>query len=64
MNGNWTGPYHEVSSELTAAYDVVHAAGGKTVLTLYDDIGCADGSSELTPVAFSRLYARSASGWA
>ncbi len=60
VNGNWTGDYAVVASKLTEAYDDVHAAGGRTALTLYaNDFGpdnCGDGAGELTPLQFSRQY--------
>jgi hypothetical protein len=60
VNGNWTGSYAAVAEKLTAAFDTVHAAGGRTALTLYaNNFGpenCGDGSGELTPVQFSQSY--------
>jgi hypothetical protein len=60
VNGNWTGPYEAVAAKLSEAYDVVHAAGGRTALTLYaNNFGpenCGDGTAELTPVQFSTRY--------
>jgi hypothetical protein len=60
VNGNWTGPYETVEAKLAEAYDIVHAAGGRTALTLYaNDFGpenCGDGTSELTPAQFSSRY--------
>jgi hypothetical protein len=60
VNGNWTGPYETVEAKLTESYEVVHAAGGRTVLTLYANAfgpeHCGDGESELTPVQFSERY--------
>jgi hypothetical protein len=43
VNGNWLGPRPEVAAKVAAAYDVVRAAGGKTVLTLLynEGQGCA-----------------------
>lgn len=34
VNGNWLGPVGDVSAKVSAAYDIVKAAGEKTVLTL------------------------------
>jgi hypothetical protein len=34
----------------------VSAAGYRSALTLYYNIGCGDGSAELSPVAFSQKY--------
>lgn len=56
VNGDWTGPYSTVSAKLAAAYQEVHAAGGRTALTLYYNVGCGDGPAELSPLAFSRRY--------
>jgi hypothetical protein len=56
VNGDWTGRYPTVSAKLTEAYDDVSAAGYRSALTLYYNVGCGDGSAELSPVAFSRKY--------
>jgi hypothetical protein len=60
VNGNWTGPYETVAAKLAESYEVVHAAGGRTALTLYANAfgpeHCGDGDSELTPVQFSERY--------
>jgi hypothetical protein len=56
VNGNWTGRYSTVEAKLTDAYNDVASAGKRTALTLYYNIGCGDGSSELDPVAFSQRY--------
>ncbi len=56
VNGNWTGKYATVEAKLTSGYDDVAAAGKRTALTLYDNIGCGDGPKELDPVAFSQKY--------
>jgi hypothetical protein len=45
--------YPVVSAKLTAAYKEVNAAGGRTALTLYYNVGCGDGPGELSPLAFS-----------
>lgn len=43
VNGNWLGPPDEVAAKTLAAYDLVKAAGKKTVLTLVynEGLGCA-----------------------
>jgi hypothetical protein len=56
VNGNWTGRYRVVASKLIGAYDAVSAAGGRTALTLYYNVGCGDGASELDPLSFSSKY--------
>jgi hypothetical protein len=56
VNGNWTGRYSTVEAKLTDAYDDVVSAGGRTALTLYYNIGCGDGPSELDPISFSERY--------
>jgi len=56
VNGNWLGSYSTVSAKLTKAYDAVSAAGGRTALTLYYNIGCGNGPSELDPIAFTKQY--------
>jgi hypothetical protein len=56
VNGNWLGPYTDVEAKLVEAYDAVSAAHQRTALTLYYNIGCGDGPSELDPLAFSRRY--------
>jgi hypothetical protein len=56
VNGNWLGPYPDVEAKLLEAYDAVSAAHQRTALTLYYDVGCGDGPSELDPLAFSRRY--------
>jgi hypothetical protein len=56
VNGNWTGPYADVSAKVYEAYQQVKAAGQKTELTLYYNNGCGDGASELDPVAFTNEY--------
>jgi len=56
VNGNWTGRYSTVEAKLTAAYDEVSAAGRRTALTLYYNVGCGDSSRELDPVTFSERY--------
>jgi hypothetical protein len=60
VNGNWTGEYAVVSEKLSAAFQVVNAAGAQTALTLYaNNFGpnnCGDGPGELTPVQFSERW--------
>lgn len=56
VNGNWLGPYTDVEAKLVEAYDAVSAAHHRTALTLYYNLGCGDGPSELDPLAFSRRY--------
>jgi len=56
VNGNWTGRYSTVEAKLTDAYDDVTAAGRRSALTLYYNIGCGDGPRELDPIAFSDRY--------
>ncbi len=56
VNGNWTGRYRVVETKLTDAYDDVAAAGHRSALTLYYNVGCGDGASELDPLAFSAQY--------
>ncbi len=56
VNGNWTGRYAAVGAKLTTAYDDVHAAGRRSALTLYYNIGCGDGAAELDPIAFTQRY--------
>ncbi len=64
VNGNWTGPYATVSEKLAVAYDDVHAGGGRSALTLYENAfgpdHCGDGEAELTPVQFSERYVSAA----
>ncbi len=60
VNGNWTGPYSTVATNLTNAYNAVAATGSHTALTLYSNEfaanNCGDGTSELTPVQYSQQY--------
>jgi hypothetical protein len=56
VNGNWVGRYPTVRDKLADAYKEVSAAGGRTALTLYYNVGCHDGAGELSPLAFSRKY--------
>ncbi len=56
VNGNWLGSYQSVSAKLTEAYQAVAARRYRTALTLYYNIGCGDGSRELSPIAFTREY--------
>jgi hypothetical protein len=60
VNGNWPGPYETVSAKLAESYGAVHAAGGRTALTLYENAfgpdHCGDGEAELSPTQFSERY--------
>ncbi len=60
VNGAWAGAPTAVEAKLRVAYDLVHAAGRATALTLYaNDFGpnhCGDGHAELTPLQFARRY--------
>jgi hypothetical protein len=56
VNGNWTGRYSAVEAKLTSAYNDVTAAGKRTALTLYYNVGCGDDPRELDPVTFSDRY--------
>ncbi|HEX8762633.1 MAG TPA: DUF4082 domain-containing protein [Candidatus Saccharimonadales bacterium] len=56
VNGNWTGNYNDVGAKITDAYNQVSAAGKRSALTLYYDIGCGNGPSELDPIAFSQQH--------
>jgi hypothetical protein len=56
VNGNWTGASSVVARKVLAAYDIVHAAGDRAALTLYDNQRCGDGPGELAPSAWSRRY--------
>lgn len=56
VNGNWTGPYADVSSKIYDAYKQVKAAGKRSELTLWYDDGCGNGPSELDPISFSQQY--------
>jgi hypothetical protein len=56
VNGSWVGQYSTVRDKLADAYREVNAAGGRTALTLYYNVGCHDGAAELSPLAFSRRY--------
>ena len=56
VNGNWLGSYSTVSAKLTNAYNAVSAAGGRTALTLYYNIGCGNGPSELDLITFTKQH--------
>jgi hypothetical protein len=56
VNGNWVGSYPTARAKLADAYEEVSAAGGRTALTLYYNVGCDDGPRELGPLAFSERY--------
>ncbi len=56
VNGNWTGRYSKVEAKLTDAHDDVAAAGKRSTLTLYCNIGSGHGPAELDPIAFTDRY--------
>jgi hypothetical protein len=56
VNGNWTGAYSDVSAKIYDAWQQVHAAGKRSELTLWYDVGCDNGPSELDPIAFTNQY--------
>ncbi len=58
VNGNWLGPPADVSAKVSAAYDIVKAAGKKTVLTLsYNEgLGCAASPPECAEAAQYEMY--------
>jgi len=56
VNGDWLGSYSAVAQRLITAYRDVHAAGLRTALTFYYNVGCGDGPSELSPIAFTKRY--------
>lgn len=56
VNGDWLGNYRIVSAKIAEAYHAVAARRYRTALTLYYNIGCGDGSQELSPTEFSRKY--------
>jgi len=56
VNGNWLGPVSDVVAKFVDAYSQAAALGKSTALTLYDNIGCGDGPSELGPLDFSARY--------
>jgi hypothetical protein len=41
VNGEWLGATADVVAKIVGAHEVVRAAGGRTALTLYDNIGCS-----------------------
>ncbi|NUR28952.1 MAG: hypothetical protein HOV83_24435 [Catenulispora sp.] len=50
VNGEWTGPSADTAAKTAAAYDVVHAAGKPTALTLYYNPDCwSDQAHEMLP---------------
>src|SRR5665213_1974963 len=59
-NGNWTGPYATGAARIAVAYRDVRRTRAHTALTLYANEyapnNCGDGSTELTPVQYSRQY--------
>jgi hypothetical protein len=56
VNGDWTGPYPVVAAKLEIAYRQVAARHLRSALTLYYNVGCGDGTAELSPLDFSRRY--------
>lgn len=58
VNGNWLGPPAEVSAKVSAAYDIVKAAGRKTVLTLMynEGLGCAASPPECAEAGQYEMY--------
>jgi hypothetical protein len=60
VNGNWTGPYATGAARIAVAYRDVRKTQAHTALTLYANEyapnNCGDGSTELTPVQYSRQY--------
>jgi hypothetical protein len=60
VNGNWTGPYATGAARIAVAYRYVRKVQAHTALTLYANEyapnNCGDGSSELTPLQYSRQY--------
>ncbi len=58
VNGNWLGPPADVSAKVSAAYDIVKAAGKKTVLTLVynEGQGCAASPPECAEAAQYEMY--------
>jgi hypothetical protein len=58
VNGDWTGSPDKVAAKVTAAYELVRAAGGSTALTLSYDPGCAStASNDMWNWADTRLSA-------
>jgi hypothetical protein len=52
VNGEWAGPSQTAAAKTVAAYDLVHAAGKPTALTLYYNPGCwSDSTHEMLPWA-------------
>jgi hypothetical protein len=60
LNGNWTGPYHQVAAKTRAAFSVLSQSSASLALTLYaNDFApnhCGDGEAELTPAQFAQRY--------
>ncbi len=58
VNGNWLGPPAEVSAKVSAAYDIVKAAGKRTVLTLVynEGLGCALSPEKCAKAAQYEMY--------
>lgn len=56
VNGNWTGPYQDVSAKIYDAYKQVEMAGKRSGLTLWYNDQCGNGQDELDPIAFSEQF--------
>lgn len=56
VNGSWLGNYASVQTKIIDAYQQIKAAGKRTALTLYYNIGCDDGPGELSPLAFTERF--------
>jgi hypothetical protein len=56
VNGDWTGPYSAVEAKLAVAYAQISPRHLPAALTLYQNAGCGDGPTELSPLAFSERY--------
>jgi hypothetical protein len=58
VNGNWLGPVAEVEAKTSAAYDIVKAAGKKTVLTLVynEGLGCAASPPDCAQAGQYEMY--------
>ena len=60
VNGSWAGPYANAEARITEAFGDVAAIGANSALTLYANEyapnNCGDGTSELTPVQFTKTY--------
>lgn len=58
VNGKWLGSPAEVSAKVSAAYDIVAAAGKKTVLTLMynEGLGCANSPPDCAESGQYEMY--------